>query len=186
VCQGLSNPCAPRCEPGRQTGLTSCRGGSSGGVDFSDKSKAALYFEQERELVRLRVEKVDLARRVRVLEGRLKGAAAPKGGGWDLAVERGQKLSLAESQLTQLRSRVRLMERRHQRTAVAVAAWGKHQPAVEQAEAEVLACLAEIDQPWGTAAPPAGAEAEDSRPRRSRSKSPTAGSKPLAIGDGGG
>jgi hypothetical protein len=121
-----------------------------------------------------------------MLEGKLKASTvAPKGGGWDLAVERGHKLSLAESQLTKLKSRMRLMEQQYQRAMGAVAAWGKHQPAVEQAEAEVLACLAEIDQPWGTASPPIVAETEGCRPRRSLSKSPTARATPLAIGGGG-
>eukprot|EP01052_Picozoa_sp_SAG31_P015864 SAG31_NODE_1032_length_10231_cov_3.718417_4_plen_909_part_00 len=148
-------------------------GGSGSQVTWSDH-RAAMYFEQERMVSHMRDEKVKMKRKIMVLEGQVKALTAKegsKGGGWDLAVERGKKLSNAEKQVASLTSRLKLADQRWSQMKIAVEKHSNADKKLRCAEDNVRNCLKDAEQRVGGSSLVRTAEP---------GPSPTAGSPPRA------
>ena len=121
----------------------------------SEKSeRTSQYFEQENTINRLKAERSKmvlkmkgLERKVALAQGGGSDAALMTDGGWDLAVERGKKLSIAESTVITLQSRLRLVEHQLSRVEAARDVQQASLAASAAAEDEVRACIAESKQP---------------------------------------
>jgi hypothetical protein len=124
--------------------------------DVSDRTAA--YFEQESNLHKIRAEKTKLQRELKQTKRKLEkiesassGAAAQgilTDGGWDLAVERGKRLSAAEVTIIGLNSKNRALEHKLLRMTAARDAASAAERAIQAAEEEVRACIAESNEPY--------------------------------------